>query len=309
MMTSSIDSTSKSNNSAEEKGTEFHERMLHETYAMAHRAIESGKDFDDGKLKEFEEIKRTGKIDIGKLRAVYHSLSKSIQPATPASATYLYDRAKGSQNFLGNVPPVTSHMLLLTLFFVVGFIVISGVCGVDGDLVKKTFLDRYGSEQFLVSALLVFSAGIGACFFNLYKMYDYIIKGIFDPQYLASYWLRLALGIVAGYILAEMIPASYLSQSSMGKPLLAFLGGFSADAVNWILQRLVETLKTMVKGSTDSVIKNQEAVNKALADVELKKRNLEVTTELLTLKNELITSSNLAPEGVKLLDDLIKKLK
>jgi len=308
-MTGSNSSTSKSNNSVDEKSTEFHERMLHETYAMAHHAIESGKDFDDGKLKEFEEIKRTGKIDIGKLRAVHHSLSQSIQPATPASATYLYDRANGSQNFLGNVPPVISHMLLLTLLFVVGFIVISGVCGVDGDLVKKSFLDRNGSDQFLVSALLVFSAGIGACFFNLYKMYGYIVEGVFDPQYLASYWLRLALGIVAGYILAEMIPASYLTQSSMGKPLLAFLGGFSADAVNWILQRLVETLKTMVKGSTDAAIKNQEAVNKALADVELKKQNLELTTELLTFKNELITRSNLAPEDVKKLDDLIKKLR
>ncbi len=48
-------------------------------------------------------------------------------------------------------------------------------------------------------------------------------------------------------MLAELLPSSLFQGSRFGKPTLAMLGGFSAGVV----QRLVETLETMVKGSGD----------------------------------------------------------
>lgn len=286
----------------------FHQGVLEETYAMVSHALKTGIDFDGAQLKEFEEIKRSGKIDIGKLLAIHQSLAASIQPATPAGIAYSRSSKKSLLSPFENLPPVVSHMLYLTVFFVVGFIITSNYCGIEAPAEGTTNGALECEAQFQVSLLLIFAAGIGACFFNLYKMYDYIVKSVFDPKYLASYWLRLALGIVAGFILAEMIPPDYVKGSSFGKPMLALLGGFSADAVNWTLQRLVETLKALIKGGSDAEIKKQESAIKALADVHLKKRKLELASELITFKNGLTANTKLSAEDAKRLDEMIKKL-
>jgi hypothetical protein len=82
----------------------------------------------------------------------------------------------------------------------------------------------------------------------------------YDPKYNQVYFVRFVLGLTSGTILG------YFGQNLMGSsagdvarkftpPILALLGGYSAEAVSQILQRVADTLVTMVRGSNDDVVK------------------------------------------------------
>jgi hypothetical protein len=98
-----------------------------------------------------------------------------------------------------------------------------------------------------------FGAGLGACFYILLSTQPYLTTRSFDPKYNAIYTARFVTGLVAGLILA--IALSPVLNGSLAKssfPLttgvLAILGGYAAEAVQQILQRLVEVLLAAVRG-------------------------------------------------------------
>ncbi len=82
------------------------------------------------------------------------------------------------------------------------------------------------------------------------------------PTFASEYWVKLALGIIAGLLLAELIPVSQVpidlangasettTQSTMQKPLIALVGGFSASILYTILNRLTETLENLFGSKT-----------------------------------------------------------
>src|SRR5438270_13746307 len=105
---------------------------------------------------------------------------------------------------------------------------------------------------------LISAAGLGACFYALFKARRFITNGTYDPKYEPTYWVRFILGITAGTLLALLIPVGGSAGSvELTKPLLALLGGFSAEAVYRILLRMVETLETLVQGSDQQAIEEQ----------------------------------------------------
>jgi hypothetical protein len=115
----------------------------------------------------------------------------------------------------------------------------------------------------LLEMLSLFGAGgLGASFYNLYWIHHYLLDHTFDRQYCASYYIRWAMGLIAGYILAKLVwkddPSHIFSAA-----LVAALGGFAADSVNDILLRLTETIKTLVAGRGDQAIKLQASMFEA----------------------------------------------
>lgn len=62
-------------------------------------------------------------------------------------------------------------------------------------------LDSPASIKYYLAA-----AGLGVSFAALYKANTFIANGTFDPTYHASYWIRFFLGLIAGLILAIMVP-------------------------------------------------------------------------------------------------------
>ena len=50
-------------------------------------------------------------------------------------------------------------------------------------------------------------AGMGASFAVLFEVNRYTLKAAFDPIYEPFYWIRFALGLIAGVLLAELVPA------------------------------------------------------------------------------------------------------
>lgn len=97
-------------------------------------------------------------------------------------------------------------------------------------------------------------AGLGASFYVLLKTQPYLVNRSYDPKYNAAYISRFITGVIAGVILATAIGPALAKQLGSGAGatltpgVLAILGGYAAEAVETILQRLVEALLALVRG-------------------------------------------------------------
>ncbi|XVJ58771.1 MAG: hypothetical protein HEQ23_04965 [Tepidisphaera sp.] len=110
----------------------------------------------------------------------------------------------------------------------------------------------------LPAVLSIVGAGaVGASFYNLYLIRTYLIDGSFDPLLRTTYYMRLALGSLAGLLLAIVIENLVTEQSGsrFTPTLCAIIGGFAIEAVNDIMIRLTETLRTLVLGRAEHVVK------------------------------------------------------
>src|SRR5690349_15805819 len=98
-------------------------------------------------------------------------------------------------------------------------------------------------------------AAAGASFYILISSREYLLGRTYDPRYNMVYLIRFFTGLVAGIILASALGPILTpkfgdgAQFALTPGILAILGGFSADAVQLILQRLVDVLVTVVRGS------------------------------------------------------------
>jgi len=109
----------------------------------------------------------------------------------------------------------------------------------------------------------VAGAGLGACFYILMKLQPYLENRSFDPKYNSAYITRFVIGIVAGVILAyvwaylfnaQQASSDKFSLSSFTPGIVGILGGFSSEAVQQILQRMVEVLLSLVRGDNSTQV-------------------------------------------------------
>ncbi|MCP4606074.1 MAG: hypothetical protein GY847_37115, partial [Proteobacteria bacterium] len=149
----------------------------------------------------------------------------------------------------------------------------------------------------------------------LYKANFYITKGTFDPTYHASYWIRFFLGLIAGLVLAVVISeeafkeaeGSRLLIEGIMRPLLAMLGGFSADLFHTFLSRLVETFKSLFQGSSEALVdsKVQEAKSK-LANA-TQQNEIKLAANVMQVQQKI--SDDASPESIKAsLNELMSEL-
>lgn len=108
-------------------------------------------------------------------------------------------------------------------------------------------------REILTHIQVLGAAGMGAAFYSLYTASQYLRSSTFDPQYNQIYLIRATLGILAGFILGNFAHELGLFSGEtvgvMGITTLALVGGFSSEAVARVLQRVSDTLVTMVRGS------------------------------------------------------------
>jgi hypothetical protein len=109
----------------------------------------------------------------------------------------------------------------------------------------------------------VAGAGLGACFYILMKLQPYLENRSFDPKYNSAYVTRFVIGMVAGVILAyiwaylfnaQQDSSDKFSLRSFSPGIIGILGGFSSEAVQQLLQRLVEVLLSLVRGDNSSQV-------------------------------------------------------
>ena len=137
--------------------------------------------------------------------------------------------------------------------------------------------DTVMTDTLWTSVNALFGAVLGASFYVLVKTQPFLANRSYDPKFNASYISRFFTGIIGGLILAIAFGpflagklGAELNQS-LSPGVLALLGGFSARAVELILQRLVEVLMAAVRGDASDEARARLAAAAAAKDNAVKK--------------------------------------
>jgi hypothetical protein len=145
--------------------------------------------------------------------------------------------------------------------------------------------DQWKNVEFLLPTLnAFFGAGLGASFYVLLNTQSYLVTRSFDPKYNSVYAARFITGLVAGVILANALGPvlqKQLESTQFGLTpgILAILGGYAAEAVQQILQRLVEVLLAVVRGDNSAQVQAKAAVSQA-------DKNAQVRSKLVDFEKE-----------------------
>ena len=248
---------------------------------------------------------------------VHAALSKLIEPAKPASLLFIKrQRDKTRIRWTFGAIPIVRWMMVVSLIALILFVVLSASGLVDvntgtetdssGSEVRQVddeegienasdsavtndessgFWSIFASQEFFTAIYFVSAALLGSCFANLFRAYTYIAQGTYDHTLDVTYWLRIILGVIAGYIFADLLVGTF--DNDFDEALLALLGGFSASAVFRILERMVQALESLVQGDLNGRVRAREAELKARAE----RRDLENRTALV--KDMMATLDNL----------------
>ncbi len=273
------------------------EQVMHECAAMARFALASGMKVSPSLMSEMERIRQIaspGPAEVAALARIHSQLAVLVAPATPRALLVLGDEAHGSPRFawLGHVG-VVRRMMLVTAISVLIFLAVNVsdlVIDPNKDLLKASGLEAVALEVWFVSA-----AAMGASFAMLMQVSDYIVKRTYDPKHEPGYWIRFLLGIMAGLILAALIPVPADSSiAALGKPTLAMLGGFSASAVYRILIKLVDTVESLFRPSPKDEIAQRERAAQVRANEESNQGKVTLAGRLVRLQQQI---SSGAPAG------------
>jgi hypothetical protein len=229
-------------------------------------------------------------IDLAQIIVIHNDLAGKVGPATPGAILLIESELKKASRwrfyfglrFLGPVRIVRA-MMGVSIIMLLLFLGISLFQEINLDNLALGLYDLHGKVLAYNLLFLLASAGIGASFAALFELRSYITSRTYDTVYATDYWIRFILGLVSGLILAELVPVQDMIESKsyigdMAKPVLAMLGGFSVQAVYRILQRIVQTLETLVQGR--EVQDETEVKNKV--KTEAKKQNLKTRTDFLS---------------------------
>ncbi len=200
---------------------------------------------------------------------VHKELAAVIAPASPATVLMLErNRKKGIAGMFGQVPLVR-RLNFITIICLLAFLGLFFSGKVNTASINGDILSYPDSMTFLLNELVIVSiAALGSAFYALFEAHKYISKNEYDSKYDSIYWIRFVLGIVSGVILAQFIFISSADNADQvngfmsNKPLLAFLGGFSARVVHKILNSLVESIETFISGSARDMVQAREAIAK-----------------------------------------------
>lgn len=227
---------------------------------------------------------------------LHRSLSKQIAPARPETIRLLCKESQKSKwlNFLGPVGLVRRMMFtaLCSLFL---FIALSLSEEINFVNIKRGIYDLHGQKLLIVMCFLLTSASLGAAFSNLFQANQFIIKNIYNPKYESSYWIRYVLGIIAGIMLAFLIPVPDVDTAEAGqahlavasRPMLAMLGGFSASLVYRILFRMVYAVESIFIGKQSEESERKLAQQKAANEVERENEKQQFLGYLMKIQSEI----------------------
>lgn len=305
------------NNNNPYASLDLRKQLYMESRSMAGYALKKGKPVPVSVIKNieaYEDYSSTGdgkspapkirkEIDIAALVDTHALLVSLVEPATPQTILML-DREQESGKMLKFLGPVSliRQLMVATITCLFVFIALLASPFINGATLAQDVLSAEGIEQLTRLFFYVSAAGLGASFSALYIANDYISKGTFDPCHQASYWIRFSLGIIAGLLLAllvseKSIAGDGLLSNGVIRPLLAIVGGFSADLLHSFLDRMVETFKSLFEGGAQNQLeaKAQEAKIK-LAGMEIDGR-MKLAQNLMQMHQQISTETD--PELVK----------
>jgi hypothetical protein len=235
----------------------------------------------EGLKKEFSQYQTDNKYDLTLIHGILVDL---VAPATPQSIRVTMRTDVKGKIYIPLIKRlIRLGIILLAAYFLIDLIIL---CNFLPDLIKIIVQNLH----------ILVAAGLGASFYALYTANRYVVSRTFDSTYEPYYWNRVVLGSIAGYILSLIIAPGEINTSGsiikhITPSLVALLGGYSAEAVNQILRRLVEMLITLVKGDTQAIIKSREEEIKAKLAAQISRQRLQSSAELVKLYKQLDTKS------------------
>jgi hypothetical protein len=216
------------------------------------------------------------------LRA-HAELVRLVAPATPRTILLVSEGRRSRLSMLGPVRLVR-QMLIAVVVLLVLFVLLAmspDVNARSGDPLTSSGWALLVNELFFIAL-----GGLGAAFSALFTAYRYISDGTYDPKYESTYWLRFILGLMAGLLLPALIPiGGGANDSTLTKPLLALLGGFSAAMLYRVLERLVNTVESLVRGDSRELRAAEREAVTARAVADAGRERLAVVTELRRLQD------------------------
>jgi hypothetical protein len=252
---------------------------------------------------------------VSELVHVHQKLAQTIAPAVPKTVLLLDIEQESNTlfKFLGPVALVRQMMVaaIISILLFLGTVISQYVNTEGGNIFNSDGMPLFVNLVFFLSA-----AGLGGAFSALYKANRYITDGTFDPNYHASYWIRFFLGLIAGLILAVVISDNAIQsdflEAGVIRPLLAVLGGFSADLVYTFLYRMVESIKSLFQGSMEAVARVNKEEMRAQLDNAKVLNQLKLAGNLVKIQQEI--SLDAKPEEIKqklenLLTGLVPEMK
>jgi hypothetical protein len=252
---------------------------------MIAHALSSGKELPQSISDALDLLDRDAPAEpsLAALAALHTALSRLISPATPRGLAAI--RRDGEQHSflhrLGAVPALR-YLLLAAFGFSWVFFLTSLQQQINPENLAKDIYTSYGWDLALVMIFLLSAAGIGATFGALFDVYQSVSDGNYDPKLDSIYWVRIGIGLIAGLMLAQLIPLPPRDPASttLTRPLLALIGGYSASVVHRILERLVAAL--------ESIFTPQQGPDPTAAGRDLQQRVAEEQSRQLRMFDDLL---------------------
>lgn len=230
----------------------LHGQLVHECVAMTRYLLSSGAGAPADLVAQVGAyaLAEGGPADAGSLANVHQRLVRLVHPAQPGSILYLQELSanRPSRSTLGTVP-VVRQILGISLVCLAAFIALS-VFGSVAAARNGALIDSVAVRVFLQEIFWMSAAGLGASFATLFEVNQQITGRTYDPTTAPWLWVRLTLGVVAGFVLVALVPMGEAGGGGahpMAKPTLAMLGGFSAPVVYLALNRLVASVESMFR--------------------------------------------------------------
>lgn len=293
--------------------------LVEECRIMLNYALKNGKTIDAQQVAPLDETSENQNVNA--VLGVYNYLSELVKPALPGTLILFHKNraSKDPLRFLGPLPIVRQFMAL-SIISLIALIVTSLSGEVNPTTIQLSMLQGKGLSQILRFLFLISAASVGAAFFALFEMNNYISTGTFDPKYSSIYWSRFVLGIVSGILLSELFvvfiePSEQTTESGgslssatyLLKPILAILGGFSASLVYRILNRLISAIESIFTGSANQMIaQKQQEFDLAKQANEQQLKGL-AAQNLLALKQKLV-QSNVSQSVIDQIDTSLAQL-
>ncbi len=244
--------------------TPLEEQLVREALAMASYALASGKTLP----VEVVEVLQCSLIasaqfatsvasctdrcaEVGALSWAHAELTRLVAPAAPRAVLLLAEQPRGGGRWsiFGPIRLVRC-LLVLAMASLVGLLAFGATEYVTP--LGTHPADLVGLSSLINAAFLLCAASIGASFSALFRINLYIAATTYDPKHDVSYWVEYGLGLIAGVLLATMVPVTSGSGAVLTRPALALVGGFSASLLYRILDRISRSIESMVVGEAGS---------------------------------------------------------
>lgn len=198
-------------------------------------------------------------VPLADLSEAHQLLARAVAPATPDTIrTVNEEHRDGFLRYLG----ATNYARVLSALAVAAFFT----------FVAMQVANTKNWQEVTITAL---ASVIGGIFYVMFELSRRLADGTFNRSLEGQYTILIILGGLAGTALAFLVvrptpaPTGEVQSATievlLTRPLLALLGGFSARVVYRVLERLVETVEALIKGSGNDMVAAQEQAAQARA--------------------------------------------